>query len=121
MPLGPSLREASRSQAGRHAHSARCSPRAAARAVLGADELGAAHVGDAHLAREHLVDDTVVLGLLGRHEEVAVAVLLNLLYGLAGVVGDVLAEKGADEKGSPWPGSQCPPPGPGRRPGAGGS
>ena len=54
--------------------------------------------GHADLGGKDLVDDAVVLGLLGGHEEVAVAVLLDLLDGLAGVVGNVLAEKGADEE-----------------------
>ena len=39
-----------------------------------------------------LVDDAVGHGLLGRHEEVAVAVVLDLVDGLARVVGDVGVE-----------------------------
>ena len=45
-----------------------------------------------------LVDDAVVLGLFWCHEEVAVAVLLDLLDGLTRVVRDVLAEQRADEE-----------------------
>jgi len=61
-------------------------------------ELRASRVGDAHLGGEDLVDDTVVLSFLGRHEEVTVAVVLDLLDRLAGVVGNVLAEERPDEE-----------------------
>src|SRR5436309_13240607 len=43
--------------------------------------------------REHLVDDPVLLALLRGHDEVAVGVLLHLLDGLAGVLGEDLVEE----------------------------
>mmetsp|Transcript_40395 Transcript_40395/g.86109 ORF Transcript_40395/g.86109 Transcript_40395/m.86109 type:complete len:223 (-) Transcript_40395:269-937(-) len=53
---------------------------------------------NAHLRTEHLIDDAVVLGLLGCHEEVSVAIVLHLVDGLAGIVGNVLAKECADEE-----------------------
>mmetsp|Transcript_37532 Transcript_37532/g.120648 ORF Transcript_37532/g.120648 Transcript_37532/m.120648 type:complete len:201 (+) Transcript_37532:589-1191(+) len=53
---------------------------------------------DADLGGEDLVDDAVIFGLFRRHEEVAVAVVLDLVHGLPGVVRDVLAQQGADEE-----------------------
>merc|ERR1711972_923129 len=61
-------------------------------------QLGSRGVRDAHLGGEDLVDYAVVLGLLRRHEEVAVAVILDLLNRLPSVVRDVLAEQRPDEK-----------------------
>src|SRR5206468_2592834 len=42
---------------------------------------------------EDLVDDPVLLGLLGRHDEVAVGVLLDLLQGLSRVLGEDLVQE----------------------------
>src|SRR3954452_25440599 len=44
-------------------------------------------------ARDHLVDQTVVLGLLGGHDEVAVGVLPDLLEGLTRVHGEDLFDE----------------------------
>ena len=57
-----------------------------------------------NLRRQHLIDDAVVLRLLRRHEEVAVAVVLDLVHGLARVVGDVFAEQRAEERAEELPG-----------------
>src|SRR5437764_2433508 len=47
-----------------------------------------------HFSRcEDLVDDAVLLGLLSRHDEVAVGVVLHLLDGLAGVLGEQLVQE----------------------------
>mmetsp|Transcript_78799 Transcript_78799/g.225584 ORF Transcript_78799/g.225584 Transcript_78799/m.225584 type:complete len:292 (-) Transcript_78799:71-946(-) len=50
----------------------------------------------AGLGLDHLVDDAVVHRLLRRHEKVAITVLLDLLDGLASVVGDERVEARAD-------------------------
>src|SRR5690606_38773396 len=39
------------------------------------------------LARDHVVDQTVLLGLLGRHEAITIEVLVDPLRRLAGVLG----------------------------------
>lgn len=51
--------------------------------------------GHADLGGKDLVDDAVVLGLLGGHEEIAVAVVLDLLDGL---------RRGATRAGGGWGG-----------------
>src|SRR5687768_17708661 len=49
------------------------------------------------LAHVHLVDEAVRLRLLGRHEAVAVGVVLDLLDGLAGVAREDLGETRSEE------------------------
>jgi hypothetical protein len=44
-------------------------------------------------AGDHLVDDAVVLGFLGAHDEVTVGIDPDPLDGLAGVVGEDLVEQ----------------------------
>ena len=50
------------------------------------------------LRRDHLVDDSIIDRLLGRHEEVPVAVGLDLILGLPAVLSDVRVEHLADEE-----------------------
>ena len=47
----------------------------------------------ARLGLNDLVDDAVLDGFRGRHEEVAVGVLLDLGEGLVGVVGNVCGQQ----------------------------
>ena len=50
-------------------------------------------VVDGVAGRDHLVDDAILPGLLGRHHEVAVGVLVDPLDRLAGVAGDDLLQE----------------------------
>src|ERR1700712_5241301 len=59
---------------------------------LSADARDLRHLGQL-AGQDDLVDDAVVLGLVGVHDEVAVGVLADLLHGLAGVVGQHTLQK----------------------------
>src|SRR5690606_21953169 len=62
------------------------------RATRPAERLGGDRGRLVLAGREHLVDETVLEGLLGAHDVVAVDVFLDLLDVTAGVVGDRLLE-----------------------------
>src|ERR687892_401074 len=78
------------------------SPNLATAPSLGSPRLGprilrlsvapSAHL-DERSRRDDVVHDAVVLGLLGRHDEVPVGVLLDLVEGLPGVPGEDLVEE----------------------------
>ena len=72
-------------------------------------------------ARDDLVDDPVLLGLLGRHDEVAVGVLARSSPSSGRCARRGSRPAAAGSGGSPWPGSRCRRPGPERRRAAGGS